>query len=326
MTNDELWKGIIEDLDIEFLTKFFPDDLHLFDLSKPIVFLDKELSQIMPESEDSGRNIDKLLQITLKGGGERLILIHPEVQGYRHENYEEREFIYYYRLYDRFKLPIATLVIFTDTDPNYEPNCYNFTFIGTEIRYKYPTFKVLKQSPEALANSTNLFDSVILATYWAIKLKRKELTEEALLDLKTNLMRRLLEKNVDKIRIRKLLRFIKAYIRFEKPEISLKFEQNYEELLKIDSPMGVDEILNKQAKEEGIALGFEKGIEKGIEKGRKEALSEAEIKQHILLKSVIANMRNESFSIEKIANLMALSLKQVKAFFKELDAYLKIKK
>ena len=160
----------------------------------------------------------------MKDGSGRLILIHPEVQGYRHQNYEEREFIYFYRLYDRFKLPIATLVIFTDTDPNYEPNCFTYSFLGTEMRYEYPTYKVLNQSPDELANSSNLFDAAILTTYWAIKLKRNELTEEALLELKIDLMRRLLKRDVDKTRIRKLLRFIKAYIRFEKPEINLKFE------------------------------------------------------------------------------------------------------
>jgi hypothetical protein len=311
MTNDELWKGIIEDLIMEFLEKFYAHDLHLFDFSKPILFLDKELSQILPESEQGSRNIDKLIQISLIGGGERYILIHPEVHGYRHEYYEEREFIYYYRLFDRFKLPIGTLAIFTDTDPNYEPNCYRTSFLGTEMTYKYPTYKVLNQDPSVLAASDNLFDAVILTTYWAIKRKRNELSEEELLDLKLDLMRRLLAKNVDKTRIRKLLRFIKAYIRFEKPEINRIFEENYEELLKIDKPMGVDEILNKQAKEEGIAIGMEKGIEKGR--------TEAEIIHHNMLKSVVANMRNEGFSVSKIANLMSVSESQVEAFFRELD-------
>ena len=299
MTNDELWKGIIEDLDIEFLTKFFPNDLNLFDLSKPILFLDKELSQIMPESEDSGRNIDKLLQITLKDGSGRLILIHPEVQGYRHQNYEEREFIYFYRLYDRFKLPIATLVIFTDTDPNYEPNCFTYSFLLTEMRYEYPTYKVLNQSPEELANSSNLFDAAILTTYWAIKLKRNELTEEALLELKIDLMRRLLKRDVDKTRIRKLLRFIKAYIRFEKPEINLKFEQDYEELLKIDRPMGVDEILIKQA------------------------VQKVENENHSKLKIAVLNLQKEGFSMAKIANIMSLTESEVEAYFKELDSDVK---
>jgi hypothetical protein len=99
MTNDELWKGIIEDLIMSFLEKFYAEDLHLFDFSKPILFLDKELSQILPESEQGSRNIEKLIQISLIGGGEWYILIHPEVHGYRHQYYEEREFI---TLHDNF--------------------------------------------------------------------------------------------------------------------------------------------------------------------------------------------------------------------------------
>jgi hypothetical protein len=134
MTNDELWQGIIEDLDIEFLHKFFPNEIDQFDLSKPIVFLDKELSQIMPNDENSPRRVDKLMQISLKNGGNRLVLIHPEVQGYKLSDYTEREFVYYYRIYDRFLLPIGTLVIFTDTDPNYEPNCYKTSFLGLRHR------------------------------------------------------------------------------------------------------------------------------------------------------------------------------------------------
>jgi predicted transposase YdaD len=183
------------------------------------------------------------------------------------------------------------------------------------MTYKYPTYKVLKQDPEVLAASDNLFDAVILTTYWAIKQKRKELGEEELLDLKTDLIRRLLQKNVDKMRIRKLLLFIKAYIRFEKPEITLKFEQNYEELLKINGPMGVEEILIRQAKDEGYQLGEEKGMEKG----RQEERTQAEKEKHALLKGTIDNMRAEGFSIDKIANLMNLTVIQVKDFWTELD-------
>ncbi len=110
-----------------------------------------------------------------------------------------------------------------------------------------------------------------------------------------------------------------AYIRFEKPEISLKSEQNYEELLKINGPMGVEEILVRQAKEEGYQLGEEKGMEKGEEKGRQEERTQAEKEKHDLLKGTITNMRKEGFSIDKIANLMNLTVAQVKSFYKELD-------
>ena len=41
-TNDELWKGIIEDLPNAFIKRFFKDAEHLIDFTQPIVFLDKE--------------------------------------------------------------------------------------------------------------------------------------------------------------------------------------------------------------------------------------------------------------------------------------------
>ena len=320
MTNDELWKGIIEDLDIEFLHKFFADSIHLFDLTKPIIFLDKELSQIMPESEDSGRSIDKLLQVSLKTGDNQLILIHPEVQGYRHENYAEREFIYFYRLYDRFKIPIVTLVIFTDSELNYEPSYYSYSFLGTEILYKYRTYKVMKQSAEALAASDNPFDAVILTAYWAIERKREKLSEEDLADLKIDLMRRLLVSNYDKKRIRKLLVFIKTYLRFEKPEIILSFEENYLELLKIDKPMGVVEILIKQAKEETAAVQIQAKQAKeeaaAVQIQAKQAKEEATAQTKI----AVSNLRKEGFSTEKIAYLLAMDVDKVKTLLNELDA------
>ncbi|NJN32925.1 MAG: hypothetical protein HC817_00360 [Saprospiraceae bacterium] len=307
MTNDNLLQGIIEDLIHDFLYRFFPADFPNFDLTQPILFLDKELTQIMPESENGHRRIDKLIQLALKTGEKEHILVHSEMQGYRHENYEKREFIYYYRLYDRFSLPIATLAIFTDSDPDYEPNCYKIELMGTKLTYEFPTYKVLKMDPEALAASENLFDVVLLTVYWAIKAKRKEVTEEDLLDLKTDLIRRLLERNIDKTRIRKLLLFIKAYIRFEKEEISLKFERNYEELLKIKGPMGVEEILIMQAEERGISIGEKRGEERGIsigeergeERGIKKERTQAEKEKFEYRKSVILKMRSEGFSIEK---------------------------
>ena len=45
-----------------------------------------------------------------------------------------------------------------------------------------------------------------------------------------------------------------------------------------------------------------------------------------MLKNVIANMRHEGLSIEKIANLLSLSPAQVKTYFKELDAEARKKK
>ena len=305
-TNDELWKGIIEDLPNAFIKRFFKDAEHLIDFTQPIVFLDKELSQIMPESEDIPRRVDKLLQVTLKGGEKQLILIHAEVQGYWHTDYEEREFIYYYRLYDRFKMKIATLVIFTDSNKGYKPSVYHTEFFGTEVTYKYRVCKIMELNPSELAASNNLFDAVLLTTYWAIQQKRKEVTEEDLVVLRLDLIRRLLAKKVAKPLITNLLIFLKQYIRFEKPNISAIFEQNYDELIKIDKPMGVIEIVIKQKVEE--------------------VRSQAEKEKYENTRKTIAHMRNKGLTLDMIADFLLLSTDQVMAFFKDLDNDARISK
>jgi hypothetical protein len=131
MKEDELWKGLMESLPVQFLQCFFADAVDTFDLTKPIHFLDKELAQLAPESEDGKRIVDNLMQITTKIGYEHLIYIHNEVQGYGDNVFDERNFIYFYRLYDRLKKPIAALLIYTDTDPNYRPSSFKYSFLGT---------------------------------------------------------------------------------------------------------------------------------------------------------------------------------------------------
>ena len=95
--------------------------------------------------------------------------------------------------------------------------------------------------------------------------------------------------------------------------------------------MGVIEILNKQAREEGILIGIEM-TQKEIDKIRNEAdkvrseadkvRSEADKEKYNNTKLVIKNMQNEGFTIEKIANLLSMSEEEVRTFFNQLNSEL----
>ena len=50
LTQDKLWKAIIEEFFSDFLHFFFKDYVHLVDFEKGFEFLDKELQQLYPES------------------------------------------------------------------------------------------------------------------------------------------------------------------------------------------------------------------------------------------------------------------------------------
>lgn len=135
ITNDSLWKGIIEDLLPDFLAFFYPNlD---FNLEQGYDFLDKELEELFPlmEAEHKRRRVDKLIKIFDRTGTERWLLIHVEVQGYGDQDLPYRMFQYFYRILDRYKIPVTTLVILTDSSPRYNPSEYTYFCAGFEVAF-----------------------------------------------------------------------------------------------------------------------------------------------------------------------------------------------
>ncbi|MDR1730157.1 MAG: hypothetical protein LBR52_05800 [Prevotellaceae bacterium] len=51
-SNDDLWKGILEDLFDDFLRFMHPNADEIFDFGRGIQFPDKELEQLFPPGED----------------------------------------------------------------------------------------------------------------------------------------------------------------------------------------------------------------------------------------------------------------------------------
>src|SRR5690606_19668622 len=117
ITNDSLWKGIIEDLLPDFLAFFYPDQSFQLDNFE---FLDKELEEIFPlvDGRHKRRRVDKLIKLFTTGGKEQWILIHVEVQGYKDQDLPLRMFQYFYRILDRYKKPVSALVVLTDALPD----------------------------------------------------------------------------------------------------------------------------------------------------------------------------------------------------------------
>jgi hypothetical protein len=265
-TNDILWKNAIEDFFEEFVYFFFIRDAHLIDFSRGYEFLDKELAQIFPESVGSKRYVDKLVKIFLKDGEERWILIHIEVQGYEDKNFPERMFCYYYRLKDRFEIEITALAIFTDKNPKYKPKKYNKKLLGTTIKYEFNIYKVLSQKENDLIKSQNPFAIIVLATLKA--LKKGQMDDAGIADVKRNLTKMLYERNYSKEKIQKLFLFLNYYIRFANIENSRKFA---DEILSIYQPkvksMGIIEACREIQKEYDIEYATNKGIDLGKEIG-----------------------------------------------------------
>lgn len=153
MQQDTIWKAIVEDLAEDMLRFFFPTYVDLIDFSRGIEFMDKELYQLMLDSDTQGRRADKLMKVWLHNHTEAWFLVHIEVQGYRDNSFGLRMFQSAYRILDKFGKPLVALVIYTDTDRAGHVSEYRTSFMGTELIYKFNTYIVMDHPPEELAAS-----------------------------------------------------------------------------------------------------------------------------------------------------------------------------
>ncbi|MCE7043551.1 hypothetical protein [Dyadobacter sp. CY312] len=269
--NDALWKGILENITDDFLRFFFAEADTLFSLEKGFQFLDKELEQLYPADDiQAPKFVDKLVKVFTKSGKEEWILVHVEVQGYDDDNFAQRMFTYFYRILDKYRKPVTAIAIFTDSNRKSRPTFFEYDYLGTKATFQFNTYKVIEQDEETLVNDTNPFSIVILTVLLA--LKKKNLSDEELYNLKYKLAKNLLRKQISKRKVDDLLIFLQRYVSFADPEYNIKFERVIEVLTENQRTMGIRELVLDMAKKEGIALGEKKGIEKGREEGKADVI------------------------------------------------------
>ena len=311
--DDALWKAILEDLADDFMRFFIKDADELFDLSR-FEFLDKELESLFPTQEDEfyPRYVDKLIKVFSKTGEENWILVHIEVQGSSDAEFSERMYTYFYRIWDKYKKPIAAFAILTDSNKRFNPSYFQREFLGTKIRYDFNSYKVLQADENMLNDSDNPFATVILFVKTA--LKKKKVTQEALFSMKLDLAKLLFNKGFDKSKVRAMMNFLKLYLRFGNEELNHKFEQEIEVITnKTPKTMGIEEFILERANRVGLKKGMEKGMEKGIKKGRVEAYAE---KDYAFVKSLLTQTDFDNEKIAQIASVNADFVKKIRGDLK----------
>lgn len=116
---DSPWKEAIEIMLADFMAFYFPDAWRAIDWQQPHRFLDQELQKIVPESDTGRRVVDKLVEVALVQGGDQWIHLHIEIQSSRESDFAERMMIYHYRIFDRFRRPVASLAVLADNQPGW---------------------------------------------------------------------------------------------------------------------------------------------------------------------------------------------------------------
>ena len=103
------------------------------------------------------------MKVWRKGGDEIWVLVHVEVQASEEGAFTQRMFVYNYRIFDRYKRPVASLAILTDDRPSWRPDRYGYAIWGCEMGLRFPVAKLTdyaKRWPE-LEQSDNPFASAV---------------------------------------------------------------------------------------------------------------------------------------------------------------------
>lgn len=217
---DTPWKTILDIYFKEFILYCWPEKYAEIDWSRGYKTLDKELSKIARNAPIGNRVADKLIEVYRKDGQETYILIHIEIQGYLESDFEERMYVYRYRLRDLHRKPIASLAILVDTDEKWRPNCYKEELWGSSVEMRFPIIKILdyRNRIHELEEANNPFAQVILAQLAALE---KQLPEAKLIS-KINLIKRLYQRGWQKDDIITLLIFI-DWVMALPPTLELEF-------------------------------------------------------------------------------------------------------
>jgi uncharacterized protein (UPF0335 family) len=286
---DLLWKSFLEDCFPDFLRFFIPSADKIFDFTKEIQFLDKELAQLFPETKNKNRRADKLAKVFMKDGTEKWVLAHVEIQGYVDDEFSFRMFQYYYRVRDRYSQPVMAFAILTDDSPHYRPNEFSEGFLDTKLLYQYKTLKLSDYRPEDFQKTNNIFAFALEVAWYGLKANKPK-ESEVLYQQKMNLFRRVQNKGYSANYFRQILKFLKNYVSFGNEEMLIKFEEETEKPVK---NMGIVEAVENYYREYG---------EKEGRRGERA--------------DTVGKLFNRGFDVKQIADILEIKEKEVQKILK----------
>lgn len=273
---DSAWKMVIRQLFKDFLEFFFPDIYNAIDFTKEIVFLDKELNEIDPDSSQGDRVADVLVKVHLKDGTTKYIciIIHIEVQGDPQTHFMERMFIYFYRAFDKEKkekIPVISAAILTDDDKNYRPDEYSISHFGFELRMKIPIvktidYKLKEELIEKLETSDNPMALVVKAQLKSHEVKHAD--DDKRFEVTKELIRQCYAHGYNKDYTHLILNFFDWAIRL--PEALKEQIKNVIKQAEEEYKMEYVPIWERDTLKKGEEIGEKKGEKKGMEKKARE--------------------------------------------------------
>ena len=251
---DGAWKETLERFLPEFLALAFPAIAAEIDWSFPFRFLDTELQEVVREAESGRVRADKLVEVRRRDGIGEWILIHAEVQAQRDDALAERMFRYYYRILDRFQLPVVSVAVLADPHPFWKPSRYERLDHGCRLSFDFPICKLSEIDLTPWLDAGNPVARVIAAHRVAQSTGGDPARRQT---GKLALVRSLLGSGLSEPDVREVLRLIHWLLALPAPE-ELSFRQELRKLQQ-ETSMPYISTYDRLVREEGRQEGRQEG-------------------------------------------------------------------
>ena len=269
---DSPWKEMLEQFFPQFMAFFFPKAFQQIDWSRGYQFLDQELQQVVRDAEMGLRRLDKLVSVYLLNGQEAWVLIHIEIQGQKDDEFDERMYGYNYRVFDKYRRPVASLAILTDDQKQWRPAHYGYELFDCRVSLDFPAVKLLdyKERMAELANNNNPFAVVVMAHLQTQATSNKPDERYA---AKMNLARLLYRRGYNRQEVLELFRFI-DWIMSLPQTLAQQFKVEITALEERDRMPYVTSV-ERIAMEEGLQSGLQQGQQQGLQQGLQQGFRES---------------------------------------------------
>ncbi|MEW6129400.1 MAG: DUF4351 domain-containing protein [Acidobacteriota bacterium] len=296
--HDRLFKELIATFFLEFLELFLPSMSAFMDADS-IVFLDKELFTDVTSGDR--HEADLIVKARFKNQ-ESFFLIHVENQAQPQPQFGQRMFSYFARLYDKHRLPVYPIVIFSYDKPRRkQAAAHRVTFPDLDVlAFHYRVIQLNQYRWQDYARTENPVASALMAKMQIAVKERPRVKLEC-----TRLLATL---KLDRARMQLIAGFVDSYLKLTAAEMKM-FTRELKRLAPAEQEK-VMELTNSWI-ESGRRQGLQQGKREGLQQGKREGLRQGKREGEAAL--VLRLLRRRIGALERVSEerIRSLTLAQI---------------
>ena len=252
MDHDRLFKELLTTFFHEFLELFFEDIADLIDRTQPPRFLDKEIFGEL--TSDRRRELDLVALVKLVNGDAHF-LVHMEPQSQRIDDFPEKMFRYFAKLWDRHGLRVYPIAILSFESPReIQESQLGMRFPGLNVLdFRFSIVQLNRLDWKAFVTKPNPVASALMA--------RMKFPEEDRPRVKLQCLRLLATLRLEPAKSALISRFVDNYLPLKPPEVRI-----FDEILETLPEMEQQDIMQITTswKEEGRLVGRHESVPKVV--------------------------------------------------------------